>query len=96
MLINLHNLTHLPVITESGSKLGKVVDLNLDIEEHSVKSYIVRNNVFSKTLLIKPTQIVSITKEHIVVDDAMISVTEKKEEEKVKTAPAVSLARARK
>ncbi len=87
MLINLHNLLHLPVFTESEIKLGKVHDLNLDIESHCVNSYIVRASLISKTYLIKPSQIVSVGKEKIIVEDAVIK--EEKEVKEKKTKPTV-------
>ncbi len=84
---------HLPVFTESKTKLGKVFDMNIDIDNHSIKSYLVRSSIISRSYLIKPIQIVSITKEEIIVEDAVI--TEKKLErdrEKIKPEAMPSVA----
>ena len=91
MLINLHNLLHLPVFTESGTKLGKIHDLNLDIESHYVNSYIVRSSLISKTHLIKPIQIISVGKEKIIVKDAVIKEIEKKQVKKAKPTVMVGM-----
>ena len=84
---------HLPVLTEMGTKLGKVFDVNIDIDNHSVKSYLVRSSIISRSYLIKPIQIISISKEEIIVEDAVI--TEKQEErntEKIKPEAVPSVA----
>ncbi|MEK7680669.1 MAG: PRC-barrel domain-containing protein [Patescibacteria group bacterium] len=73
MNINLHKLTNLPVHTESGQKLGKVYDLEIDIDTHNVQRYLVRNNILSaKFFLIQNSQIKSISDEKIVVYDAAL------------------------
>ena len=79
MLINLHNLTHIPVVTESGEKLGRVYDINFDIDTQCVKSYVVKKHMLSTPKLIKPEQVLSISKDKIIVEDALI-----KDKEKVK------------
>lgn len=94
MLINLHNLLHLPVITESGVRLGKVHDVNFDIENHCVKSYVVYAGLLSKHHLIKPSQIVAVTKEQITVDDAFLKEIEEESKKQIETKakPVVGLA----
>lgn len=77
MLINLHHLLHIPVFTESGIKLGRVYDLNIDIEVQAIMSYIVRATIFSRSYLIKPSQIITISKDKIVVEDAVIGEAER-------------------
>ncbi len=91
--MNTHSLMHLPVLTESGSKLGKVYDINIDIDNHCIKSYLVRASFISQSYLIKPVQIVSISREQIIVEDSLIveKLPEKKEKEKPSTFPAVAL-----
>jgi len=92
MLINLHNLIHLPVLTESGTKLGKIYDINIDIDNHSVKSYLIRSSIISHSHLVKPIQIVSITKDEIIVEDTVVAEKEKKQEkEKPKAVPSVAM-----
>ncbi|MFH1291742.1 MAG: PRC-barrel domain-containing protein [bacterium] len=72
MLTNLHSLLHLPVITQSGTKLGKVHDLKIDVETHAINSYAVRASILGRSYLIKPVQVLEITREKIVVEDAVI------------------------
>ncbi len=74
MFINLHTLTHLQVLTESGVKLGRIYDINFEIDSQSVKSYAVRRNILDRSYLIKPTQIISINLDKIVVEDSLIKI----------------------
>jgi sporulation protein YlmC with PRC-barrel domain len=72
MIINLATLVKLPVYTESGIKLGKIFDLELDIENQMILRYLVRPNFISmQRFLIQAAQIKEITKEKIIVDDAV-------------------------
>ncbi len=92
MLTNLHHLMHIPVLTESGIKLGRIHDINFDIESQSVKSYAIKNGIFSKSYLIKPIQVISITKEKIIVDDTLIKDTEEKIAKKEKSTVIAGVA----
>lgn len=77
MLVGLKNLLHLPVETKSGSKLGKVVEINLDTDGHLVREYIVRPALFSqRTFLIRPVQVVAVTAEKMIVEDGVLKETE--------------------
>lgn len=94
MLINLRHFLHIPIFTESGTKLGRVYDLNIDIEVHTVKSYLVRANIFGRSYLIKPSQIITISKDKIVVEDAVIkavALSEIKDEIKVESLAEVAM-----
>ena len=65
-------LKKLPVETESGFYLGKVVDLVLDIETESVIQLVVKQGVFLREeVLISRAQIVAITVEKIIVEDTV-------------------------
>ena len=79
---------YLPVFTESGIKLGRIHDINFDIESQSVKSYAVKRAIILKSYLIKPSQVISITEEKIVVDDTLIKEVEKVVEKKVPVVTA--------
>jgi sporulation protein YlmC with PRC-barrel domain len=59
----------LPVVTESGTTLGKVRDVNLDLDTHMVNHYIVAKRLQKTPLLITPKQVVSISDERMVVED---------------------------
>lgn len=74
MFIDWHTITHLPVYTESGQKLGSVREIEIDIETHSIRKYIVTHGFFTgkETFLITPLQVKSITAEKMVVEDTII------------------------
>lgn len=72
MIINWYTLKNLPVYTKSGVKLGKIFDININIEEKNIYQFIVRLNFFSgRTFFIRSTQIIQISSDKIVVDDAV-------------------------
>ena len=72
MIINFQKIKNLAVETESEIYLGKITDLEIDIDAHTVKKYFVENKKFfitDSSFLISPEQIVKITNEKIVVQD---------------------------
>jgi sporulation protein YlmC with PRC-barrel domain len=72
MRIDYHQLIKIPVETESGVGLGRVIGLELDTEKQAVMKYIVaQSKFFAEKLFISPSQIVRITAEKIVVEDAV-------------------------
>lgn len=76
MIINLATLLKLPVYTESGIKLGKIFDLEMDTENQMVLRYLVRPNFISmQRFLIQSAQVKEITSEKMVVDDAAVAET---------------------
>lgn len=80
MITNLRQLMRLPVYTESGIKLGRVCDLEIDAGAHAVMQYLVRPNVLSaKYYLINNTQVKDITAEKIVVFDNVLKVNTAKD-----------------
>lgn len=71
------NLLGLPVFTRSGAALGKLMDVELDVEAHLVMSYHVRTSqllpgFLSKQIVVGREQVVSITAEKIIVEDTII------------------------
>jgi sporulation protein YlmC with PRC-barrel domain len=73
MLITIKKLLNLPVITQSGSKLGGVRDIELDIDSHLVRAYHVGHKLPGmEKHLITPTQVVSITVEKMIVKDGIM------------------------
>lgn len=75
MRILLRKLKKYIVETESGVKLGKVSDLILDIDDHSVVQYVVRPAFFSsKEYLIGHQQIVRFEDSKIIVEDTIAKV----------------------
>lgn len=60
--------------------LGQIIDLDLNIVDHSVQKYIVKHKAgfFGKNeLLLAPNQIVKITEQEIIVKDLQITEEEK-------------------
>lgn len=73
MRLSLKKLIDLPVETEIGESLGKVIDLNLDINNHTVIDYVIQFGLVKRQkLLVKPVQVIKITNEKMVVDDAIL------------------------
>lgn len=69
MKITCRQLNNLPVTTESGFKIGKIIDVEIDLEAHIIIKYIVKQGFLKELLLIAPTQVISISKEKMVVYD---------------------------
>jgi len=89
--MNLRNsqLINLPVFTESGQKLGRVVDFELDSQRQIiVKYYVSGQNIIKELigqdLLISSDQVISIDQEKMVVEDS--AVEEKKRAKEKATA----------
>lgn len=75
MIVNLNKLLHLPVHTESGILLGRIYELEIDADSHTVMRYLVRPSVFSpKYFLIKNSQIKDITADKVIVYDNVLKV----------------------
>ena len=91
MQLNLTTLLKLPVFTESGAKLGRVYDGWFDVEEQIITGYSVRPHALSRqSLLIKPAQVKSITKEKMIVDDAVLKEAKRAPEQKAASPVALS------
>ncbi len=101
MLIEAQKLIGLPVYTKSGAHLGKVDDLEIDIDEQTVINYRVETreilklkNLFAGKLLIHRDQIISITSKKVIVDDTVKENTTElvagKAEEVIKGAPVTT------
>lgn len=73
MFINFKKLKHLTVYTKSGETLGKIHDVSFDLTGHTVSEYLVKNSYLSsRELLIKPGQILEITKDKVIVEDGVL------------------------
>ncbi|TSC84665.1 MAG: hypothetical protein G01um101413_49 [Parcubacteria group bacterium Gr01-1014_13] len=73
MVINLHELLHLPVYTESEVKLGRIFDLELDVNTQTVMRYLVRQNFLSASyLLVASAQVKEIKHDRVVVYDSVL------------------------
>ncbi len=74
-MITFKGLKNLPVETKSGTRLGRVVDVEIDEGSHAVITYVVQPGRISRPLVRTPlrinrAQVLSITAERMVVDDA--------------------------
>lgn len=75
-----HPLRHdvligLPVLTESGTRLGSISCIELDPEQHTVTHYRVKptnpiRDLVAPDLLIAPAQVVSLDRKAMIVEDA--------------------------
>lgn len=73
MFINLQKLLRLPVYTESGTKLGRIFDLELDAAAQTIMRYLVRSNFLSvKYFLIAGAQVKEIKNDRVVVYDSAL------------------------
>ena len=72
MFINEQTLIRLPVVTKSGTKLGHVIDIEIDVDDHRIRKYFVSARFQKDTYLIAPSQILEITDEKIIVDDNVL------------------------
>lgn len=73
MRLSLKKIIDLSVETEMGENLGKIIDLNLDINNHAVVEYVLQIGILKRQkLLIKPIQVVKITNEKMIVDDTVL------------------------
>jgi len=83
MMINTDQLFHIPVETVDHHNLGHVVGLEIDIESQSVMQYqvrptgIVASVLRNVDLLINRNQVVSLTKDKMIVDSTVLRDKEK-------------------
>jgi sporulation protein YlmC with PRC-barrel domain len=91
MFIDVNTLMSLPVYTQSGTKLGLIKNIELDVDTQHVRAYEVEPKFFGKiSYRVMPSQIKSISANKVVVDDSLI--TDKYVEEKIvpqTTAPSL-------
>jgi sporulation protein YlmC with PRC-barrel domain len=70
-------ILNLPVRTESGQKLGRVVDVDVDPDTQQVMSYHIKvsrlvPDLVASPLLVRHSQVISISANELVVDDAVL------------------------
>ena len=96
MRIAFTQLKSLPVLTESGANLGRVIDVEIDINGHGISKYIISAwpaILKREKLFIAPDQIVAIDAERVIVKDGAVKVAEPKRifsAEAAKEAPALN------
>src|SRR3989338_6964282 len=83
MMINTEQLFHIPVETIDHHSLGRVVGLEIDIESQSIMQYQVRPTGIMASvlrnvdLLINRNQVISLTKDKMIVDSTVLREKEK-------------------
>ncbi len=87
MYITAQKLLGLPVETQAGEKLGKVVDIEIDVESHLVRKYHVKSGsvitgIFHNVLLVDRTEVVSVSKEKMIVEDRVAVRAQAKDRER--------------
>lgn len=73
----LRDLLRLPVTTESGEFLGRVSDVELELESASVRAYLVSPSFVkglftSEQYMITPSQVISISADKMIVKDGVV------------------------
>jgi len=73
MLISSSDLINLPVYTKSGRHLGRVASFDINIDTNLVAAYYVKTGLMKglwlQQLCVSPKQVVSITKDKMIVED---------------------------
>lgn len=70
MISDDRHIIGLPVVTRAGRAVGKVKSLQIDIEQHVIKNYVVAQGVLpvlGEELIIDPSQVLEITEEQMIV-----------------------------
>ena len=74
MFFKIKQLLHLPVLTELGTKLGVVRDIEFEVESHTIRTYLVgRKLLGGDKYLIVPAQVKAITPEYMIVKEGVVS-----------------------
>jgi uncharacterized protein YrrD len=84
MLIASDDLIGLPVFTQGGDGLGKIDSFDVNIDNGLIVNYYVKTGLIKELwhekLMISSAQVISISKEKMVVDDNVYLEKEKKQE----------------
>lgn len=103
MLIKNENLIDLPVETKNGEPLGRISSFEIDIDSQSILNYRIKpsgliKELLKEELIINRGQVLSISKEKMVVEDnvAREKVLVKKELFKKRVSPSIPTIRAEK
>ncbi|NUM25934.1 MAG: PRC-barrel domain-containing protein [Candidatus Buchananbacteria bacterium] len=75
MKISSNDLINLPVYTEAGQHLGRIISFDINIDNYLIEKFYVKTGLIQglwhEQLIINPSQVVSITKEKMVVDNSV-------------------------
>jgi len=78
MIQTFKQLKNLPVYTKNKDFLGKIKDVEINCENHSISRYIIKNSdvvkrIAGEEIIISPSQIVSLDDKKMVVEDNFVS-----------------------
>ena len=77
MLISSSDLINLPVYTKGGRHLGRIVSFDINIDTNLVAAYYVKTGLVKglwlQQLCISPKQVISISKEKMIVEDMAVT-----------------------
>ncbi len=95
MTIGRKDLSKLPVQTQSGQKLGHVVDYDIDEGTHRILRYHIKSSkllqeLFSGELIVPVERVVSLTRDRMIIEDAVVK--EQTEQKSVKEGAAIPFA----
>lgn len=73
MKIQSNDLINLPVFTQSGRNLGRIDSFEIDIDTHAINCYYIKTGLIKglwhEKLIIHQSQVISISKEKMIVED---------------------------
>jgi sporulation protein YlmC with PRC-barrel domain len=77
MTLHHKNLLNLPVYTQNGTRLGYVVSFEIDELDQRIIGYNIKTHVglvglFDKQLIVGPQQVIRLSREKLVVEDAIM------------------------
>ncbi|OGY44534.1 MAG: hypothetical protein A2729_01750 [Candidatus Buchananbacteria bacterium RIFCSPHIGHO2_01_FULL_39_14] len=80
MLISSSDLINLPVYTSNGRHLGRIASFDLNIDGQTIENYYVKTGLIKglwhEQLMINHRQVISISKEKMVVEDMVLKESE--------------------
>ena len=92
MYLNKKDIINLEVYTQSDQYLGRIVDFEFDPPSQTIVKYYIKSRdiikeLLQKELLVAKDQVISISKEKMIVEDSIIEEKEKKKELAKKAVP---------
>ena len=73
MKISSNDLINLPVYTESGQHLGRIISFDINIDNYLIEKFYIKTGLIQglwhEQLVIDPSQVISITKDKLIVED---------------------------
>ncbi len=73
MYLGHDQLLHMPVVTTTRRRVGKIIGFRIDPQSQSILQYDVRVGFFGKTRVVHRSQVITITEQSMVIDDALVT-----------------------